>query len=420
MKTMQIAEGVYLHHIPDNKFKSATVSMFFHRPLCAQEASLNAILPSVLKRGTRTNTDFDEIERKLMDLCGASVSGAVVKRGDLQLLLFECDSLANRYAPNGEDLVGGAVDLLLEIVFDPYLTDGAFSAEYVLQEKKNLTEAIEAMVNDKMQYALWRCTEEMFKGEAYGVHELGSIESVQAITPQSLYAHYKNVLATSRVDIFVCGSASLEDVAKKVEPYFAGRTASQLVHVETQPKSAGAQVKKVTESFDASQAKLTLGLMTGFDAKAHNFEHMMMANSILGSGVHSKLFNNVREKLSLAYYAFSRVDRAKQFMMIGMGIEEKNYDAAYNETMAQLEALKRGEISDYEFDSAKAFLINNTISSTDSQNAMTAFYLSGLLNGEEVTIEERVARIEATTREDVVAAAQEIRLEMIYFLGANS
>jgi len=146
---------------------------------------------------------------------------------------------------------------------------------------------------------------------------------------------------------------------------------------------------------------------------------MMMANSILGSGVHSKLFNNVREKLSLAYYAFSRIDRLKQTMIIGMGIEAGNYDAAYNETMAQLKALQNGEISDYEFNSAKAYLINNTISATDSQSAMTAFYLASVLNGEDTTIEKRVAAIEATTLEDVVEAAKDIHLEMIYFLGPN-
>ncbi|MBQ4160006.1 MAG: insulinase family protein [Clostridia bacterium] len=417
MKTVQITEGVFLHHIPDNKFKSATVSMFFHRPLCIEEASMNALLPAVLKRGTSEHKDFGEIERRLMDLCGASVSGAVLKRGDSQLLFFEASSLANRYAPDGEDLVGGTVDLLLEIILKPYTEQGVFSESYVASEKKNLMEAIEAMVNDKMQYALWRCTEEMFKGEPYGVHELGTLETVETITPQALYAHYKKVLSESRIDVFVCGSADLESVQSKLAPHFCARKVEAF---ETKPKLAGSEVKKVTETFDASQAKLTLGLTTGFDAKKHSYVHMMMANSILGSGVHSKLFNNVREKLSLAYYAFSRIDRLKQTMIIGMGIEKENYDAAYNETMAQLAALQKGEISDYEFESAKAFLVNNTISSTDSQTAMTAYYLSAMLNGETMTIEERVAQIEATTREDVVAAAKDIRLEMIYFLGANS
>ncbi len=418
MNTIQIAEGVNLHHIPDEKFKSATVSVFFHRPLCVQEASLNAILPCVLKRGTRLHTDFDEIERSLMDLCGATVSGAVSKRGDIQLLFFEGASLSNRYAPNGEDLVGGTVDMLAQILFDPYLPDGAFCEAYVELEKKNLIEAIEAMANDKMQYALWRCNEEMFRGENYGVHELGSVESVQAITPQALYEHYKKVLKTSRVDIFVCGSADINDVAEKFKPYFDAKRS--LLEITTAAKMASGEIKKVTENFDASQAKLTLGLTTGYDATQRPFEHILMANSILGSGVHSKLFNNVREKLSLAYYAFSRIDRVKQVMIIGMGIEEKNYDAAYNETMAQLDALKRGEISDYEFESAKAFLINNTISSTDSQSAMTVFALSNLLNGEEVTIEQQVAKIKATTREQTIAAAQDICLEMIYFLAKGS
>lgn len=420
MKTMQIAEGVFLHHISDSKFKSATVSMFFHRPICAEEASLNAILPSVLKRGTRLHVGFDEIERVLMDLCGASVTGAVMKRGDVQLLCFEAASLANAYAPNGEDLVGGAVDLLLEMLYDPYLENGAFSEEYVALEKKNLSEAIEAMVNDKMQYALWRCTEEMFRGEACGVHELGSLESVAAITAKDLYAHYKNILATSRVDIFVCGSADFDAIAEKMKPHFTGRKAEDILTLTTKPKPATGEVKKVTEHFDASQAKLTLGLTTRYDAQTRVYEHLVMANSILGSGVHSKLFNNVREKLSLAYYAFSRIDRTKQVMIIGMGIEAENYTAAYDETMAQLAALKRGEISDYEFESAKAYLINNTIASTDSQNAMIAYGLTDLLNGESLSVEERVARFEAVTREDVVAAAQDIELEMIYLLCAES
>lgn len=420
MKTMQIAEGAYLHHIPDQKFKSATVLMVFHRPLSLAEASLNAILPAVLKRGTSKHIGFDEIERELMDLCGASVSGSVSKRGDGQLIFFEASSLANCYAPNGEDLVGGTVDLLLEMLFDPYLENGAFSETYVAQEKKNVIEAIEAMVNDKMQYAIWRCTEEMFRGQPSGVHDLGTIETVEAITPQALYAHYKKVLATSRVDIFVCGSADFDAIGAKFKPYFSARKAEDIIAVETQPKQPSGEVKKITEHFDASQAKLTLGLTTKFDAKKRPYEHLMLANSILGSGVHSKLFNNVREKLSLAYYAFSRIDRSKQVMLIGMGIEAENYSAAYDETMAQLASLKRGEISDYEFDAAKAYLVNNVISVTDSQNAMILNGLTELLNGESLTVEERVSRIMSTTREDVIAAAQEIELEMIYLLCAES
>jgi len=418
MNTKKIANGVYLHHIPDDKFKSSTVSVFFQRPLSAQEASLNAILPAVLKRGTQKSKSFVEIERRLMDLCGASVSGAVTKRGDTQVLFFEASSLSNRFAPNGEDLVGGSIDLLLELIFEPYTENGFFSEEYVESEKKNLIEAIEAMVNDKMQYALWRCTEEMFRGEAFGVHEFGTVESVEHITPKNLYAHYTKVLSESRVDVFLCGSACLDTIEEKLMKFLDNRT-DVSENIATAPKLASGEVKKVTEHFDASQAKLTLGLTTGFDAKKRDFTHMMMANSILGSGVHSKLFNNVREKLSLAYYAFSRIDRLKQTMIIGMGIEAGNYDAAYNETMAQLKALQNGEISDYEFNSAKAYLINNTISATDSQSAMTAFYLASVLNGEDTTIEKRVAAIEATTLEDVVEAAKDIHLEMIYFLGPN-
>ena len=416
MKTKNISKGVNLYIISDDRFKTNTASLVINRPLCREDASYNALLPFVLRRGSKLYPDFSLIEEKLSDLCGARVSSFASKRGERQAVSFECSSLANNFAPDGEDLFGNTIRLMLEIVFNPLLENGAFKKEYVESEKKNLIEAIEAMPNDKMQYAIWRLNEEMCKGEAYGVCEYGTKESVGAITAESLYDYYNKIINESRIDVFICGRFDEDIIFSMLGEYIPQNLKRSEVYPVTVPKKKDSEVKKIVDEFDTSQAKLSLGFTTGFDAKDRDFVHLMLANSILGSGVHSKLFNNVREKLSLAYYAFSRLERSKQMMIIGMGIEQENYEAAFNETMQQIDALKRGEISDYEFESAKAFLINNAISASDSQLSMIRYEQANLVCGITDTIADLCRKIEQTTMQQVVDAVQNISLDTIYFL----
>jgi len=392
--------------------------MYIHRPLNAEDAAKNALIPMVLKRGCAGYPTFSDIEIRLQELYGASLNTRIGKKGEDQILCFEAQSIADKYTPDSSKILPDLADLMLKMALCPAVEDGAFNSEYVEGEKQNLADMIDALQNDKQSYAMWRCYEEMCKAEAYGIHEYGSKASLADITPKNLCKYYTDMLKTSRIDIFVCGDADIDALQKQIEAAFCGIDTVAAEYPTSQFAPARADMQLVTDTFDSNQAKLSLGLRTNTDPNSAEYYHLQVANSILGSGAHSKLFNNVREKLSLAYYALSRLDKLKGTMLIAMGIEEGNYQKALDETLLQLENLKSGDVSDYEYTASKAFLINTAQSYKDSQYAMIDFCLSSVIHSaaDAGDIDAFCRKIANTTLEQAVAAAQCITPDTIYFL----
>lgn len=417
MRKFNVSDGISLNYIEDKKFKTTTLFAAIHTPLTKESATKNALLPLVLKRGSKNYPTFDLIEKKLARLFGANLNCNVIKRGEDQILYFELSVISDKYAPEKCEILKEASNLMLELIFNPYTENGAFSGEYVKAEKNNLSDMISAAVNDKQSYALWRLYEEMCAGESYGIHELGIKADIEKIDEKSLYEHYKKLISESVIDIFVCGEADIEGFKSALEEQlFAIGRKGEYSYPKTTVHEKRGQVKKVYEEFEANQAKLSLGFSVGVDPDSDDYYSLIVANSIFGSGTHSKLFNNVREKLSLAYYAFSRLTKRKGIMLVGMGIEEKNYEAAYNETLLQLDLLKKGEVSDEEFESAIAFLSNNARSANDSQMSMIMFYLDNKIDGIEITIDEYLKKLGEVTKKSAVEAFKNVELDTIYFL----
>ena len=414
VKNIEVKDGVTLHYIEDKKYKTTTLGVYIHRPLCVLHASENALLPMVLKRGSESCPTFSDIEKKLGDLCGAVLDTGVVKRGEDQILCFNISTVSDRYYTGGENLLLSCADLMFDIILNPKTENGAFCFEYTESEKNNLCDMIDALVNDKQSYALWRLYEVMCEGEAYGIHEYGTKESVKKITAKGLYEYYKKIIAESKIDIFVCGSTDIDAFASCVKSKMGAAAVSDASYPPTKVICEVGEVKRVTDEFDTSQAKLSLGFrITRTDIP---YAHMLLANSIWGSGPHSKLFNNVREKLSLAYYAFSRFERYKNYILVGMGIETANYEQAFEETMCQLKKVQEGEFSENELTSAKAFIINLLKSQKDSQYAMIDFYLGALISGAKYGIDELCNEVERVSAKEAADAAKAIALDTVYFL----
>lgn len=413
MKSINIKNNINLHYIEDSKFKTTTLGIYIHRPLCEAEASMNALLPMVLRRGSEKYPTFSDIEKKLGDLCGAVLNTYVIKRGENQVMCLDISTISDKYNVGSENILVSCADLLLDMLLCPKCDGESLCGEYVESEKANLSDMIDALVNDKQSYAQWRLYEEMCRGEGYGVHEYGSKADIEKITSKSLYEHYKDILSNSRIDIFVCGEADIDALFEKVKASFEAVSTNACAYPVTQKKYTVEKVKNVTDEFDTNQAKLSLGFRVSKDI---DYPSMLVANSIWGSGPHSKLFNNVREKLSLAYYAFSRYERYKNTIMVAMGIETKNYKQAFDETMLQLENVKTGKYSETESASAKAFLINQLQSQKDSQYAMIDFYMGSLIRGQSYTIDELCGKIAAVSDSQVKETANAIVLDTVYFL----
>lgn len=411
--TEKITEGVNLRLAAARQFKTNKITMYFHVPIERENVTYISLLRQVMKRGTKNYPTLTDLAVLLEDLYGASLSGGIRKKGDGELFYFSVEYIADRFV--GENITREAAALLNEVVFNPLIIDGGFSAEYLSQEKKNLKNYIEGIVNDKREYAQLRCIKEMFEDEPYGIFEYGYVEDFDSITPQSLYEFYKKIVNEARVEIFVSGTFDEKAVTDEVKNIFnfAPRKCGEIT---TGIAKERAEVKKVTEEMDVTQSKLCIGLSCNIGYEDEDYYALVLYNCIFGGSPFSKLFNNVREKLSLAYFVFSRIDKMKSFMLISSGIETKNYQAAYDEIMAQTDNMLSGKVTEEEFIAAKKYLANSFNSMKDSISAMEDFYMSQLICKTDDTLDAIIEKINSVKMEQVIKAGKKIKMNTIYFL----
>ena len=412
----KINENITLHYVPMKKLKTSTIGVFIHRDLNEEDAAKNALLPYVLKRGCALAPDSEALERKLDDLYGAGVRCGTLKKGLDHVIFFTLESISEQYAPESEMLFEELTRLCMSLVFEPVTENGGFKQSIMEQEKKNAIQRIDSVKNDKRSYASVRCIQEMCKGERFAVPSHGTVEGVNAIDGKILYAYYQDIIVSSPMDIYVCGDCDIQKVCSIIKKSTENKIFRSGKISEAHVFRGNETVQTCEESMDVTQGKLSMGFTTGISAADEEYFALMVANSIFGGGAHSKLFNNVREKLSLCYYASSSVERYMGIMMVNAGIEFENYQKAYDEIMAQLEAVKRGEIEELEYTSSINALVTGLKACKDDQYAMQSFYLSEKIAGTNRNLDELIDKISKVTVEDAVRAAQNIRLDTVYFL----
>ena len=330
----ELAEGVFLTYVPAAKFKTGVLGAQLITPLEESTVAAGALLPAVLRRGTTAHRDMRSIAAELDRLYGASIAYTVRKKGENQCLGFVGSFLDERYVPGGERLLEPMADLLGELLLDPLTRNGRFLSDYVESEKENLIDAIESILNDKRDYADARLLQEMCRGERYGIDRLGTVTGVERLTNQTLYRYYSELLATARIELFYCGSADCARVEGALDRALAALPRERVAEPAVAERvGAPETVREITETMDVTQAKLAMG----YRAASEDTPALLLANLIFGGYSNSKLFLNVREKLSLCYYASSTYVRSKGILTVSSGIEAANYDRAVAEIMAQLE-----------------------------------------------------------------------------------
>ena len=416
----EIAAGVFFNAIAETKFKSNLISLRFIVPLDEKTAAKNALLFPVLLRGSVNFPDIGSIRREEESVYDTSVSDGVYKRGDSQILEMRMSLLDNRFSIDGMNITERAMRLLSDILFSPLTENGVFLEDYVESEKQMLIDDIRAQINDKRRYAMQRLVEEMFSEDVFGVCELGTTESVEAIEAADLTAQYRELFARARVEIFAVGHFDFDGLRESFRKLFAACGRREPYAIETKPfVRTGDSVKRVCERQNIAQGKLSMGFYTGVTVKDPDYTAMQLLNILYGAGVTSKLFLNVREKLSLCYYCGSGDNGQKGFMTVHSGIEFKNEKKAADEILAQLEEIKKGNISEGELRDAKLALIDSAERVADSVGNMLNWYFACVMNEEMITPAEKCEAIRAVKTEDIVKIAQNIRLDTYYFLCAK-
>ncbi len=408
--------NVRVHVCPTEKFKTTTIAAMIQQELTPETVTKTALLPSVLQRGTVSHPSTLQLKRKLEDLYGATLHTEVFKRGERHIMHVGLEIANGRYLSESPKLLREGVAFLMEVLTRPVVEDGGFRRAYVEAEKKNLKQKIESLLDDKIRYAAQRCIAAMCDGEPFGLFVYGRTEDLPSIDPIQLYTYYRQVIETCPIDFFFVGNVSTDDAAALVRelfPYSEGERPPVEVNRE-QPTVK--QVKEVVDRLDVIQGKLNMGCRTGVTIRDDDYVPLLMYNGILGGFPHSKLFMNVREKASLAYYASSRLESHKGILTIQSGIEIANYQKALDIIRKQLEAMRRGEITDRELSQTRATLSNQLRERQDRPYELIDFAYHSLLSGREWSLDQLLKGIESVDKEDVRRVAEQVQLDTIYFL----
>ena len=413
--TFELMPGITLRCFPDHRFKQSAISVQFIRPMAREEAALNALLPAVLLRGCESCPDLRHITLRLDDLYGASVGALVRRVGDYQTTGLHAGFIEDRYALQDDAVLQPMAAFLRELLLEPLLEKGAFLESFVESEKRNLIATIESQKNDKRAYAGAQMLRHMCKEDSFGIPRLGEKEQVAAITPQSLYAHYQTVLRESPIQLFYVGSARLEAIRDVLKPVFASlphRRAALPPQTPYRDSGKG----EYTETMEVAQGKLCMGFVTDVTLRDGDFAAMQVFNALFGAGMTSKLFMQVREKLSLCYDISSGYHSSKGIFTVSAGIDSHKDTQVRREVMAQLAACQNGQISQEELTAAKQALIAQLQSTHDSPGAIEGYYATAALSGLKWTPEEYMEKVSAVTAADVARMAAALQLHTVYFL----
>ena len=415
VKTFELRPGVVLRCCPDDRFKQGCLSVQFLRPMCREEAAVNALIPALLLRGTEKSPDLQAITRRLDDLYGAAVGTQVRRVGDYQTTGLYCGFIEDAYALPGDQVLAPMVCFLGELLFQPALENGSFRQDFVESEKRNLTLAIEAQRNDKRVYASGRLLEAMSSADSFGIPRLGTKEGVAEITPKSAYAHYRRILKESPVEIFYVGAAKPEQVAQLFAPLFE-KLERDYVNLPAQTAFRDAPGGSHTEEMDVAQGRLGMGFVTDITLRDGRFAAMQVANMMFGGGMTSKLFMQIRESRSLCYDIGSGYQGSKGIVTVTAGIDFDKEAAVKEQVLELLRQCADGEFTARELDAAKQALISQLQATHDSPGSIENYYVSGVLSGLNKTPEEYIRAVEAVTAEAAAQAAGTLQLHTQYFL----
>ncbi len=408
MEKITLKNNLDIYVEKSDKFKTWSASVYIYRPLNEREASYNALLAKVLKTSCADYPSRKLLAKQLDKLYGTHLSAGARKFADCHTVVFNIKAVCDCYLP--EKITSSVVEFLKKIITEPHVTEGSFDPEIVELEKANLIKQIQAYVNDKSFYADKKCLEILCEGDPYATDVCGSIAEIEKITPQSLYEHYIQLMNNSKTDVFVCGNADIDSVV----PFFEDFRTSGSVLV-SKPYKFNGECREVTEEMDVTQGKLVMGFTTDVTGNADRCA-LMLFNAVFGGCPTSKLFNNVREKLSLAYYANSRISVSKGLMFARSGIEIEKFEEVKNEILVQLEDIKNGNVSNEEIENARAHLVNVYSSLDDDPETVVSLKSGWLTEGEERTVEEIVEGLKKVTREEIIEIASSYKLSTVYFL----
>lgn len=414
---IQEKSGYNLHIIRTDKYKTNTLIWKMKAPLQSKTATYRSLLHQVLQSSTAQYPSTTALRSYLDDLYGASFYTDIAKKGEYQIISFTLEIANEKFLQDQAPLLQKGIELLIDIICNPHVKNNAFDKKTVDQEKKNLKQRLKAIHDDKMRYSSMRLIQEMCKGEPFEILANGEFDQVDAITESSLFDYYEQAINEDEMDLYVIGDVNVEEVERYCQPLqFKERHAKM---IEKSSDKTINDINEVIEKQDVKQGKLNIGCRTSVRYGDADYFPLQMFNGIFGGFPHSKLFINVREKASLAYYAASRIESHKGLLMIMSGIDNKNYNQAVSIIKEQLATMKEGQFSDQEIDQTKAVIQNQFLETIDSARGIVEVLYHNVVAKTNVDPKDWIEQVKNVTREQIVSVAQKVEMDTIYFLSGN-
>lgn len=417
--TFEIKEGIKAHFIKTDLFKTNLICLMLTVPMKKEDVTKNTLIPFLLKRGTTNLIDQYQISEKLEGMYGAVYDCGIDKVGDNQLIKFYIESVNDNFLPEKCDILKQSLDSIFEIVFNPLMENGKFKEEFLDVEENNLKKVIESKIDNKDKYAYDNCISAMYNNSGFGIYKYGYIEDLEKITLEDISNHYKKLIDTAKIDIYISGDINEESTKKILEENEnIIRLNSRKENLKISDNSDRKQVQEVNiveEKMNINQGKLVMGLdVFSNQENIHNIG--LVYNAILGDGANSMMFQNVREKESLAYSARSNFIKQKQNIFIRCGIEIENYEKAVEVIKEQLKNIEDGNFSDKDIENAKKYLISSIQSIETEQDTQIVYYIGQELSKTDYTTEEYIEKINKVTKQEIIDFAKTVKLNTIYFL----
>ena len=414
---LNLSNGVEGLFIQNSRFNTTLISYNFYLTLKRDTASVYALLPFILTSCGKEYPDFSKLNYKLAKLYGAKLTASAEKYGDYQLLKMSVSVINDHFSLDNESLVKSASDLLLGLIFQPNAADGAFMETDVKREKLKAIQHIKGEMSEKRIYARKRLIEEMFRGCDYGVPKCGTVEDVENITGRSLYSAWESMLTHAFVRVQVTGTAVPSGLFESIAEKFSGLNRTAVTDCrKSAPAKAADTPRAVTEKMDVMQGKLCLGFSCELYGNDDVSLPLMVMCDIFGGGPYSRLFTNVREKMSLCYYCSASTVRQKGLLIVESGVEAENCDKAEKEILNQLDIVKKGEFSDFQFESSLKSISDSLKSYNDSQNSIDLWYSVKIDNAVPYAPDDIAERIPRITKDDIIRAAKGVKLNTVYKL----
>lgn len=412
-----VADGVRLCTVKTERFKTSSIKITMALPMQGKLGA-NALLLYLLKRSCKKYPDFQMLNGRLDELYGASVSAGVSKSGEAQLLSLGITCIDDRFAlENGESVSAECAQLLADMLFEPNCSAQSFPEEAVADEKRLLKQRIEEEINDKRTFARLRCEEIMCSEEAYGKNKYGTLEELDAVSAEDAYAAWQSLIKNAVFMITAVNSSGGDKIAKIFKKGFSAVEREPL-YAETEFRVKASRFRRVNEEFKVNQGKLVMGFRAGMADREDCYPAEVIMTDLFGGNVYSKLFMNVREKLSLCYYCWSRFISRKGIVLVDCGIDTDKEKKASAEILAQLADMRSGKFTDDDINASKMGMRERWMSSVDNPSGICSWYGVQVLDDEIKTPEEMVEQLEGVTREQICAAAKRMTLDAVYMLSA--